>query len=177
MRPPRQHRRILLIGASPWVDLSHFADRIDDIGISRTAAEIAAHPLGYLGVVEAGCVRSAADMARPALRHLVEHGDRRADLAGRAIAALIAVMLHERRLQRMEITALPSPSIVNNVIVLVHHRQSKATVDPPSVHQHGAGAALAMVAPLLGAGQPEMLAAADRAGTCGYRHPPHRPGR
>jgi hypothetical protein len=41
---------------------------------------------------------------------------------------------------------------------LVHHRQAQAGHDPPPIHQHRAGAALALVAALLGAGQVHVLA-------------------
>ena len=38
------------------------------------------------------------------------------------------------------------------------HRQREAGIDPPAVDQHGAGAALAAVAALLGSGQVQALA-------------------
>jgi hypothetical protein len=41
---------------------------------------------------------------------------------------------------------------------LVHHGQRQAGVDALAVEQHRAGAALAMVAALLGAGQVQVLA-------------------
>ena len=41
---------------------------------------------------------------------------------------------------------------------LLHHREREAGVDPAAVHQHRAGAALAVVAALLGAGQSAVLA-------------------
>jgi hypothetical protein len=40
----------------------------------------------------------------------------------------------------------------------VHHGERQAGVDPSPVHQHGAGAALAAIAPLLGPEQAEVLA-------------------
>jgi hypothetical protein len=40
----------------------------------------------------------------------------------------------------------------------VHHRQGEAGIDPPAVDEDSAGAALAMVAPLLGAEESQMLA-------------------
>src|SRR5262249_30775801 len=39
---------------------------------------------------------------------------------------------------------------------VLHHRERQARIDPPPVDQHGAGAALAVVAPLLGAGEVEL---------------------
>ena len=44
------------------------------------------------------------------------------------------------------------------VVALVHHGEREARVDPPAVDEHGARAALAVVAALLGAGQVEVLA-------------------
>ena len=43
-------------------------------------------------------------------------------------------------------------------ILLVHHRKGEAGVDAPPVHVHRAGAALPVIAALLGAGQAEILA-------------------
>ena len=82
------------------------ADGVDDVGIGRTAAEVAAHPLGNFLVAELRVGQVAGHMARPALADLVQHPDRRTDLPGRAIAALIAVMLHERRLERVQVADL-----------------------------------------------------------------------
>ena len=44
------------------------------------------------------------------------------------------------------------------VVAFVHDRQRQAGIDALAVDQHGAGAALALVAPFLGAGQMQMLA-------------------
>ena len=44
------------------------------------------------------------------------------------------------------------------LIALVHRGEGQAGVDPGAVHQHRAGAALAVVAALLGAGQPQVMA-------------------
>ena len=41
---------------------------------------------------------------------------------------------------------------------VLHDRQRQAGIDPPAVDQHRAGAALAVVAALLGAGQVELVA-------------------
>jgi hypothetical protein len=43
-------------------------------------------------------------------------------------------------------------------IAIVSYGKRKAAIDSPSVRQHGAGAALAVIAALLGAGQGEILA-------------------
>ena len=46
----------------------------------------------------------------------------------------------------------------DDVVALVHHGEREAGVDAPAVDQHGAGAALPVVAALLGAGQMEVFA-------------------
>jgi hypothetical protein len=51
-------------------------------------------------------------VARNACLDLLQHRHSRADLAGGAIAALVAVMLDEGRLHRMQFSGVPSPSIV-----------------------------------------------------------------
>src|SRR5437763_2467452 len=60
----------------------------NNVGIGRTAAEIAAHILADFGL--------GAGMA------FLDASNRRHDLAGRAIAALKAVMIDERLLHGME---------------------------------------------------------------------------
>ncbi len=44
------------------------------------------------------------------------------------------------------------------LVAFVHHGERQAGIDPPPVDHHGAGAALAVVAALLGAGQVQVLA-------------------
>ena len=69
----------------------HLLDGRDDVGIGAAAADIAAHQLADL-------VGGRA----PALRR---SGRPRADLAGRAVAALEGVVLDERLLHRVELAA------------------------------------------------------------------------
>jgi hypothetical protein len=52
-------------------------------------------------------------------------------------------------------------------IAVVHHRQRQAAVDPPPVDQHGARAALAVVASLLRSRQLQMLAQCIEQGGAG----------
>ena len=89
---------------------------------------------------------------------LVEHADRRADLARRAVAALVAVVLDEGGLHRMQLVRRAQAFDGGDLGALVHHRQRQAGVDAPAVDDHRAGAALAVVAALLGAGQVQVLA-------------------
>ena len=46
----------------------------------------------------------------------------------------------------------------HDVVAFVHDGEGEAAVDPPAVDQHGAGAALSMIAAFLGAGQVQVLA-------------------
>ena len=86
-------------------------DRLDDVGVGAAAADVAAHALADLG---GGHLRLrgqvGADMARDARLDLVEHRHGRADLPGRAVAALVAVVLDEGGLHRMQVApACPAP--------------------------------------------------------------------
>src|SRR4051794_33576737 len=69
-----------------------FPDRRDDVGVGAAAADVAAHLLADV-VVGTGVP-------------LGEQSDARADLAGRAVAALEAVVLDERRLERVQAVAV-----------------------------------------------------------------------
>ena len=53
---------------------------------------------------------------------------------------------------------MPSPSIVVISSPSMHDRERQAGIDAPAIDDHGAGAALAVVAALLGAGEMQMLA-------------------
>ena len=136
-----------------------FGDRIDDVGISAAAADVAAHALAQLRGRQLRLRGEVgADVARDAGLDLVEHRDRRADLPGRAIAALIAVMLDEGGLHRMQMLRRAQPFDGGDAVALVHHRERQAGIDPPPVDHHRAGAALAVIAALLGAGEMQVLA-------------------
>ena len=125
--------------------LLRFQHRLGDPGIGAAAAEIAAHALAdALGIV-AGLP-------------LLDQADRAHDLAGRAEAALQAVMGDEGGLHRMQLIAARDALDGEDVGAVVADRQRQARIDAPAVDQHRAGAALAAVASLLGAGQVEALA-------------------
>ncbi len=74
-----------------------------------------------------------------------------------AVAALESILGDERGLHRMQPPILREPLDGGDSVTLVHDRQCEAAIDPPSLHDHGAGAALAVVASLLGACEPKML--------------------
>src|SRR5205807_9876314 len=81
--------------------LGDLHDRRNDIGVRGAAAEIAAHALADLVVVE-GDVPScqiSAHHAGPTDLGLAQHPDRRADLSWCTVAALEGVMCDERLLE------------------------------------------------------------------------------
>ena len=86
-------------------------------------------------------------------------GDRRHDLARRAVAALQGVVVDEGLLHRMQrAVGGDRPSIVVTSRPSAWTARRQAGHDAPAVEMHRAGAALAVVAALLGAGQRELLA-------------------
>ena len=79
-----------------------------------------------------------------------------ADLPGGTVAALEGVMLDEGLLQRMQRASLGQAFDCRDLRTVFHDRQREARVDPPAIDQHGAGAALAVVAALFGPGEVEI---------------------
>ena len=159
-RGPRVRRPLVGEGPHRRISLRDIADRRDDVRIGRAPADIAAHPLADFRVGQLdprGC-DVGGGVAGPTGLHFGEHAHRRADLAGRAIAALEAIALNERRLQGVERLRRSQPFDGHDLVALVHHRERQTGVDPPAVDQHRAGAALAVIAALLGAGQVQMFA-------------------
>ena len=116
----------------------------DDVGVGAAAADVAAHEL--------------ADFVRGLCLALGDQPDRRADLPRRAIAALERVMVDERLLQRMQRAVVRQAFDRGDLRAIVHDGERQARIDAPAVDQHGAGAALALIAALFRAGQVEMLA-------------------
>jgi len=87
--------------------LDGLPDRRDNIGVGGAAAQIAAHALADLLIVE-GDVRSrqiSAHRAGPAVFGLAQHADRRAELARGTVAALEGVVFDERLLEGVQVVA------------------------------------------------------------------------
>jgi len=84
----------------------------------------------------------------------LEQGDRGADLARCAVAALETIVLQEGRLDGMQLVAFGQSFDGGNLVAFMHYREAQAGIDPPAVDQHGARAALPMVAALLCSGEP-----------------------
>ena len=104
----------------------------------------------------------------------LDQADRAHDLARRAEPALEAVMRDERSLHRVQLVAAGDALDGEHIGAVMADRQGQARIDPPSVDQDRACAALAAVASFLGTGQIEPLAQADRAASRGGR-PVRRP--
>jgi hypothetical protein len=71
---------------------------------------------------------------------------------------LIAVVFDEGRLHRMQVLGLAETFDGLDFVAFVHHRKREARIHAPTVDQHSTGAALAVVAALFRAGEPEMFA-------------------
>nr|GEU28231.1 hypothetical protein [Tanacetum cinerariifolium] len=123
------------------------------------AADIAAHALADLvGGQQGAFGQAGAHVARDALFDFVEHGHGGADLARGTVAALVAVMLDERSLHRVQLVGRAQAFDGGNRCPFVHHGQRQAGIDAAAVKHDGAGAALAVIAPLLGARQLQVFA-------------------
>ena len=119
-------------------------DRLDDVHVSGAAAEIPGDGLADLGF--AG-VRIAFEQRGPGHEH-----------AGRAEAALEAVLLLEALLQRGHAVGPREPLHGADLGPVGLHGQDGARLHGHAVHQHGAGAAVRGVAADVGAGEREVVA-------------------
>jgi hypothetical protein len=67
------------------------------------------------------------------------------------------VVLEESGLHRMKLAVFRESFDGGDFILLVHHREGEAGIDAPSVHVHGAGAALPVIASFLRAEEAEIF--------------------
>jgi hypothetical protein len=114
----------------------------NDVGVAAAATDIAAHQFANF-VSRVGVAR--------------DQSDSRTDLARRAIAALKPVMVDEGLLQGMQQAVRGQPFDGRDFGTVLHDGEGQAGDDTPSVDQHGAGAASAVVAPLLCSGEIEIF--------------------
>ncbi len=141
--------------------LRDLPDRWNNSGIGGTAAEIAAHALADLIIVKGNVVNGqiGAHRAGPTGLGLAQHAERRADLPRGTVAALERVVRNERLVEGVQVVAIGRQSLDGNDLgVLVGDGEGEAAIDAPAIEQDGAGAALPVVAALLGAGEAEPLA-------------------
>ena len=94
----------------------------------------------------AGVVRSSVTRLGTPASISLQHRDRRADLTGCAVPALIAIVLDEGGLHRMQIGGRAQPFNGRDAVAFVHHGKRQAGVDPTPVDHHRAGAALPVIA-------------------------------
>jgi hypothetical protein len=119
--------------------------RRSDSLIGATATEISAHAFTHaLGIV-AGLT-------------LLDQTDRAHDLAWGTEPALQAIVGKKRLLQRMKPIAVCHTFDREDVSAVVTDRKRKARIDPPSLNDDRAGAALPPVAALLRSGQMKVFA-------------------
>ena len=118
---------------------------VDDERVARAAADV---PL-----------QCDADLVGGGRRVALQQGLRGQHHAGRAEAALQPVLLPERLLHRMQRLGVGAePSIVVDLGAVGLHREQQARAHRVAIEQHRAGAADALLAAHVGAGQAEVLA-------------------
>ena len=125
---------------------ANLLDRGHDIGIGAAAADVAAHQFLHGRVV--GTAR------------FLEQRNRRHDLAGRAISALVSVAGDECRLHRMQCVGRAEALDGRDLVPVVHQGQAQAGIHAPAIHVHRARAALAVITALLRSGESNGLAEA-----------------
>src|SRR4051812_46780796 len=105
-------------------------NRRDDVGVRAATTDVATHAFPDVGV------RWAARLA--------EQCDGGHDLPRRAVAALVAVVLDERRLYGMQRPGFSDSLDRGDLIAFVHDGERQTGRDSPSIDVHGACAALPM---------------------------------
>jgi hypothetical protein len=98
----------------------------------------------------------------------------RHELAGCAVAALEGVKVAERPLDGAQLAAVGEPFDGGDLAAVALHGERQAPVHPRAVDEHGARAAGALVAALLGAGEPDLLAQPVEQGGAGMHDRAHR---
>ena len=117
---------------------------LDDVDVAGAAAEVAGDGVANLVVGGLGL--------------LLEESVAGHQHAGRAEAALQPVLLKEALLQRMELAVLFEAFDGHDLAAVGLHGEDRARLDGAAVHDDRAGAAVARVAPDVGAGEPQVLA-------------------
>src|SRR3954464_11831332 len=147
-------------GTASWTSsLSDLADGRDDVGVSGAAADIPTHALRDLGVGESWCsCQRCRHVAGPACFVFIQQRNGRADLVGRAVATLQSVMVDEGGLHGMEVVAVGQALDRRDLVAVMHQGEAETAVDPLSIDDNRARAALSLIASLFCPGQREMFA-------------------
>src|SRR5690606_37388963 len=119
-------------------------DRLHDVLVASAAAEVALQPV--------------ANLLFGRIRVALEQVGRGHDHAGRAVAALQAVLLPEAFLDRVQLAVLGHALDRRDLSTISLDRQDGARLDRLAVQMDRAGAALAGVAANVRAGKPKVLA-------------------
>src|SRR6187549_2264874 len=126
---------------SPAARVVDASDRAADADVSSAAAQVAAHPLLELRIRERPGERGIRRCrAGGAALELVEHADGGTDLARGAIAALEAVLVHERQLQCTSYLVVLRAFDGEDFTAVALRQQCQAGEHPRPVHQDRAGA-------------------------------------
>ena len=88
---------------------------------------------------------------------LMNHADSRANLAGRTVSALEAIVFDERSLQRMELAVTRETFDCGYLAALVLDCEREARQNSLAVAQNGASAARALVTSLFRASEAQIL--------------------
>src|SRR5262249_20353147 len=87
---------------------------------------------------------------------LSDQADGRTNLARRAVPTLEGVMVDKGLLYRIQHAVFGQAFYGGDLRAVLHYRQRQARIDPATIDQNRAGAALAVIATLLRSGQAEM---------------------
>lgn len=132
-------------------------DGFADPDVSATAAKIPAHAFAQFLFCKVG-----ATVVRYRTGHSVfefgKHADCGADLTGRAVTALEAIVLNKGLLQRVQLTIPREAFDGDDLTALVLHGERQAGVDALPVDQNCACAASSLIAAFLRALQAEVIA-------------------
>src|SRR4029077_11645140 len=137
MSAPPRHGLLTGAGGAATHGLGGGPDRLDDVHVARAATEVALEPFADLVVGRARV-----------LRQQIRRGH---DHPRRAVAALQAVLVPERLLQRMELAVLGHAFDRGEAPALGLDREHRAALHGLAVDEDGAGPALAGVASDVGA--------------------------
>jgi len=124
--------------------LARFTHGFDDVGIRTAAAKIATHAF--------------ADLLIAVRVTFLDQADGADDLSARAKAALERVVLDERALDGMKRPLAGQTLDRRNFVSTLHDGKRKARERAPSVDEHGARAALSMIATFFRPDEPETFA-------------------